>query len=179
MPKISTMKKQKNIINAEHRGNGLTPFAADISGFAAKLLGKRGLIEMKILTSWNSIVGQELALHSLPEKICFKKDARDNGVLHLLVSNGAFAVEIGHLTPLILEKINTFFGYNAVAQIKIIQSTASLNTVVETNFDDNENKKLVSDEQQNYIHKITEDVKNPELKEKLVSLGKQILMHNK
>ena len=49
----------------------------------------------------------------------------------------------------------------------------------ETNFDDNENKKLVSDEQQNYIHKITEDVKNPELKEKLVSLGKQILTHNK
>jgi len=83
------------------------------------------------------------------------------------------------LTPLILEKINTFFGYNAVAQIKIIQSTANLNTVVETNFDDNENKKLVSDEQQNYIHKITEDVKNPELKEKLVSLGKQILSHNK
>ena len=112
------MKKEKNIISEEHRGNGLNPFSADISNFAAKLLGKKGVIEMKILSEWKNIVGQDLAEHSLPEKISFAKDQRDNGVLHLAVTSGAFAIEISHNTPLILEKINTYFGYKAVTKIK-------------------------------------------------------------
>ena len=67
------MKKEKNIINEEHRSNGLTPFSSDITDFAAKLLGKQGLIEMKILTAWGSIVGDDLAAYSIPEKISFSK----------------------------------------------------------------------------------------------------------
>lgn len=172
------MKKEKNIISQEHRSGGLTQFSADISGLAAKLLGKHGLVEMKILTSWKNIVGQELAQYSLPEKISFKKDSRDDGVLHLIVSNGAFAVEIGHKTPIILEKINTFFGYNAVSKIKIIQNESAPYCFTETKYDDNENKKLVSSEQQNYINQITEDIKNEELKERLKKLGESILAHN-
>ena len=104
------MKKEKDIINPEHRSGGLMPFSADLSDFAAKLLGKQGLVEMKILTSWKSIVGDELAQYSLPERISFKKNERSEGVLHLIVSGGAFALEISHNTPTIIEKINTFFG---------------------------------------------------------------------
>ena len=167
------MKKEKDIINKEHNSNGLMPFSANISSFAAKLLGKQGLIEMKVLTSWKSIVGDELAKYSLPDKISFKKDSRDNGVLHLIVSNGAFALEIGHKTPLILEKINMFFGYNAVAKIKIIQNESSY-SFIETKFEDNDDKKLVSAKEQNYINQITEDIKSPELKERLRSLGESI-----
>ena len=96
------MKKEKNLISAEHRSNGLNSFSSDISALASKLLGKAGLVEMKILTSWKSIVGEELAQHTLPQKIDFKKDARDNGTLFLLTQSGAFALEIGHRTPVIL-----------------------------------------------------------------------------
>ena len=172
------MKKEKNIINEEHRGNGLNSFSADISSFAAKLLGKKGMMEMKILSEWTDIVGEELAKHSLPEKISFAKDARDNGVLHLIVSSGAYALEISHITPMILEKINVYFGYKAVAKIKTIQASAGLNSFLETKFDDKEDKKLVSKEQQTYINKITEDVKNSELKDRLRSLGESIFKHN-
>lgn len=172
------MKKEKNIIDEQHRGNGLYSFSDDISNFAAKLLGKKGLIEMKILTSWKSIVGDELSKHSLPEKISFKKDERDNGVLHLIVESGAFALEIGHNTPVILEKINTFFGYSAVSQIKIIQSQTFFCKDDEDYSEHKENKKLVSSEQQNYIKEITEDIKNTELKERLRSLGENIFKQN-
>lgn len=172
------MKKEKNIISEEHRGDGLSAFAADISNFAAKLLGKKGLVEMKILTSWKSIVGERLAQYSLPEKISFKKDERDNGVLHLMVANGAFAVEITHNTTLILEKINVFFGYNAVSKIKIIQNESSFYETDNKFNEYKEDKKLVSPEQQNYIKQITENIKNPDLKERLRSLGENIFKQN-
>ena len=98
--------------------------------------------------------------------------------MHLFVLNGAFAIEIGHKIPIILEKINTFFGYNAVSQIKITQNESAFCNINDTKFEDNKNKKLVSSEQQNYIKQITEDIKNPELKKRLISLGLNIFKNN-
>lgn len=173
------MKKEKNIINEEHKSAGLTPFAVDISDFATKLLGKKGLCEIKILTAWNSIVGDDLAKYSVPERIYFAKGKRDNGILHLVVANGSYALQIGHKTTIILEKINTFFGYNAVSQIKISQNEAPFHHHEETIFEDKANKKLVSDQEQNYIIEITKDVKNLELKKRLQSLGENIFKQDK
>lgn len=173
------MKNEKNIINNEHRGNGLTPFSSDISSFAAKLLGKQGLMEMKIITSWENIVGPELAQFSIPEKISFKKDERSNGVLHLIVSNGAFALEIGHKNSLILEKVNTFFGYNAVSQIKIFQNESYFCNNSTSKHEDKKDKKLVSSDEKTYIKQITEEIQDPELKARLQSLGENIFKQNK
>ena len=72
------MKKEKNIISTEHKSNGLTSFSSEVSALASKLLGKSGLIEMNILTSWKSIVGEELAQYTLPQKIDFKKEFNMN-----------------------------------------------------------------------------------------------------
>ena len=142
-------------------------------------IGKQGLIEMKILTAWGSIVGDDLAAYSIPEKISFSKDKRDNGTLHLLVASGAYALHIGHKTSIILEKINTFFGYNAVSQIKISQNEAPFTHHEETIFEDKNDKKLVSEQEQNYIIEVTKDIKNPELKKHLQNLGKNIFKQNK
>lgn len=172
------MKKEKNIISNERRADGLSPFFVDISNLGAKLLGKQGLMEMKLLTSWKNIVGDELSQYSMPERISFKKDMRTDGTLHLFVLSGAFAIEIGHKSPIILEKINTFFGYNAISQIKITQNESAFFDINDTKFEDNKDKKLVSSEQQNYIKQITEDIKNPELKKRLISLGINIFKNN-
>ena len=173
------MKKGKNIISKEHRCDGLMPVSSDILSLASKLLGKSGMVEMKILTNWTNIVGEQLAKYTLPQKIDFKKNTRDNGTLYLLTQSGAFAIEIGHQTPVILEKINIFFGYNAISKIKIIQSDSFSLESDDIKFADIENKKLVSKEEQNYIYEITEDIKNLSLKERLRSLGEKIFKQNK
>ena len=95
-----------------------------------------------------------------------------------MVANGAFAVEITHNTTLILEKINVFFGYNAVSKIKIIQNESSFYETDNKFNEYKEDKKLVSPEQQNYIKQITENIKNPDLKERLRSLGENIFKQN-
>ena len=78
------MKKVKNIISKERRADGLLPFSVDIFNLGAKLLGKQGLMEMNLLTSWKNIVGDELSQYSMPEKISFKKGMRTDGTLHLM-----------------------------------------------------------------------------------------------
>jgi hypothetical protein len=58
-----------------------------------------------------------LAEHSLPERLKFNADG---GTLMITV-NGAFALEMQHLQPVIMERINGYFGYNAVTRLSFKQ----------------------------------------------------------
>lgn len=167
-------KKQSDIINTERKAEGLTRLSEGIAPLLKKLLGKQGLAEIEILSNWINIVGEEIAEYSLPQKIEFKSGSRNGGILHLIAAGGAFALEIQHKTPIILEKVNTFFGYRAVEKIKIIQNNTFLDTFSDVKNDDKTEKKLVSKEQQTYISGMIKDVQNPDLKARLQSLGESI-----
>lgn len=172
-------KKTKNIVSAEHKASGLENLSASMSPLIKKLLGNKGLIEIDLLTNWQNIVGQEIAEHSMPQKIVFKPNCRNDGTLHLLVAGSAFALEIQHNIPLILEKINTFFGYKAIAKITIMQNDEFINTSSSTVSEDKTDKKLVTKQEQTYINEVTEGVKSPELKARLKSLGESVFKNNK
>lgn len=86
------------------------------------LLGKRGLGEGDIAFHWESIVGGSmLARESAPERIVFPKGSRTGGVLHLRVPNGALAAQLVHLKPQIMQRINGYYGYPAIADVRIHQ----------------------------------------------------------
>lgn len=165
------MTKKKDIINHQHTSLGLTLFSNSIENMVKNLLGQNSFISYDILKNWADIVGQDLSAHCLPQKIDFKKDSRDNGTLLLLVESGAFALEIGHQTPIILEKINTYFGYRAVDKIKMIQVDISFFNTQEKNTADTEKKKLVNKNKESYIANITEGIEDEALKERLRSLA--------
>ena len=77
-----------------------------------------------MLTQWNAIVGEDLAATTRPECIRWPRrqtgDARIGGTLVIRV-DGPSAIEVQHSTPAIVERINAFYGYDAVAGIKIVQ----------------------------------------------------------
>lgn len=172
-------KKQKNIISQEHQGGGLKSMSENICSLAQKLLGNKGMTEIEILAQWKNIVGAELSQTTLPMKIDFKRGERTDGVLHLMCQTGADALEIQHKSQMIIEKVNTFFGYKAVAQIKTMQNASlSLNENPIKN-EDNPNKNLVSAQEENYIKQIVKDVQNEGLKSRLESLGNKIFGHKK
>jgi hypothetical protein len=60
-------------------------------------------------------------LGSLPVKIAFPPGERSGGTLHVRVATGGIALEFRHREPLILSRINSHFGYGAVAALKISQ----------------------------------------------------------
>lgn len=173
------MKKEKDIINHEHSAQGLTSFSEQSQTLIKNLLGKNGLVYIDILKNWKQIVGDELASHSLPERIDFQKDSRVGGTLHLIVSAGAFALEAAHKTNLICEKINTYFGYNAIEHIKITQTGLPELKSDNINIADIEKKKLVSKDEQNYIDSIVQGITDEDLKQKLQSLAQTIIISQK
>ena len=85
-----------------------------------RVLGRRGLNEAEVVLRWPAIVGEALARQCLPEKLSFPRSAGAGGILHLRVSPAA-ALEIQHLEPTILERVNTYYGYRCVARLKLRQ----------------------------------------------------------
>ncbi len=91
--------------------------AGDIVSKVGGVAFKRfGFIQGAVVSRWPEIVGERYARVSSPESIRFPAGRKSAGVLTLLVE-GAHAPLMQHLTPLIIERVNRFFGYQAVDRL--------------------------------------------------------------
>jgi hypothetical protein len=75
-----------------------------------------GFVQSSIVSRWSEIVGERYAKVSCPESIKFPAGKKASGVMTLLV-DGAHAPLIQHLTPMIIDRVNRFFGYGAINRI--------------------------------------------------------------
>lgn len=103
------------------RGGWPRPLAATVGGLAKKTIGKRGFAEAGLITGWEGIVGPELADSCWPDRLSFPPGRRDGGTLRIRVTGG-FALELQHMEPQLLERINGHFGYRAIERISMIHA---------------------------------------------------------
>ncbi|HWT13284.1 MAG TPA: DciA family protein [Allosphingosinicella sp.] len=75
-----------------------------------------GFVQSAIVSRWREIVGARYAAVSSPESIRFPPGRKSEGVLTLVVQ-GAHAPMMQHVAPAIVERVNRFFGYQAVARL--------------------------------------------------------------
>ena len=85
---------------------------------------KFGFVQSSVVTRWPEIAGDRYAAISLPESIRFPHGKKSDGTLNLIVS-GSHAVLMQHVMPEIIERVNRFFGYNAVSKVKMRQGVVS------------------------------------------------------
>lgn len=83
-------------------------------------LRARGFAAADILGRWPTIVGDLLAQHTAPERLNWPSAESGGATLRVRVAPG-FAPQVQHLAHLIVERINTFFGYRAVARLNLVQ----------------------------------------------------------
>ena len=81
---------------------------------------KFGFVQSSIVTRWNDIVGADYAAITAPESIRFPVGQKSGGTLQLTVMSG-HAPMIQHALPDIIERVNRFFGYAAVAKVAMKQ----------------------------------------------------------
>ena len=99
--------------------------AGDIVGQVGGTAFKRfGFVQSAVVSRWAEIVGERYAKVSSPESIRFPAGRKSGGVLTLLVE-GAHAPLMQHLAPLIIERVNRFFGYEAVSRLVFRQGRAA------------------------------------------------------
>ncbi len=174
------MKKESVIsISDERKTYDLQSVARTILPLAKSILGKKGFVEIDILTDWDKIVGAELAAYAFPQSIDFKRGEKTGGTLLVAVASGAFALELQHREKAVISKINTYFGYNAVSGMKIIQNSGLAQNAAAVEKSDKAKKSLVTAEEETYIKKLSEGMENPALQEVLQRLGHSIINHNK
>lgn len=83
-----------------------------------------GFVQSSIVSRWPAIVGPRYAAVSSPESIRFPPGRKSRGVLNLVVE-GAHAPMMQHVAPTIVERINMFFGYEAVEKVHFRQGTVA------------------------------------------------------
>lgn len=79
-----------------------------------------GFVQSSVVSRWDEIVGQKYAGVTAPESIRFPQGKREQGTLNIVVSS-AYAPMIQHVEPVIMERVNRFFGYPAVSRVIIKQ----------------------------------------------------------
>lgn len=105
----------------ERRTHGLVSIAVPSDRVTRPVFGRHGFAGGSLVVDWPAIVGSAVASHTLPIGIRFPPKERNDGTLTVKVDSGAFALEMQHLEPLILERINGYFGWKAVARLKLRQ----------------------------------------------------------
>ncbi len=84
-----------------------------------------GFVQSSVVSRWAEIVGTRYADLSAPESIRFPPGKRADGVLTMVVG-GAHAPMMQHVGPTIIERVNRFFGYAAVARVTIRQGEVAV-----------------------------------------------------
>src|SRR4029450_5171048 len=86
---------------------------------------KQGFASTELVTRWPEIVGADIAAHSEPEKIQwprpFGSEMPEPGILVLRVE-GPTPLEIQPQVKVTLERVNRFFGWHAVGDLRLRQA---------------------------------------------------------
>ena len=102
---------------------GLRPFASSIPKTLKKHLKKGGYNYSNIIDNWTRMVEKKISDACYPVTVKMGKEMK-NGTLVLNVIHGK-EMEIEYEKKEIIDKINSFFGYNCISHItlKIAQNT--------------------------------------------------------
>jgi len=104
--------------------SGRARLAGDIVGKVGDTAFRRfGFVQSSVISRWKEIVGERYAKISCPESIRFPQGRRSGGVLTLTVE-GAHAPLLQHIAPMVIERVNRFFGHDAIDRIVFKQGRA-------------------------------------------------------
>ena len=135
---------------------GLRPLQSLLPENVKKILKKDGFVYFEIIKNWKNIVGEKMFKEVTPIKI---KKINNENILSINV-NKNIMIEIEYSRDQIIEKINSYLGFNAINKIQVISKSS---------FFEVKKKKIVLSE--NILKKINE-IKSKNLKEIFLKLNK-------
>jgi hypothetical protein len=120
---------------AGRAGIGMLAVGSFVAGLAGKAFAKYGFATAGLITEWPAIAGQDLALYTRPERLRWPPAARDGvegapsqggqrgrqGATLLLRVDAARGLDVQFRARQIIERINGYFGYAAIAELRILQ----------------------------------------------------------
>jgi hypothetical protein len=91
-----------------------------LTGLLSPAARARGFAAVGVIEEWPNVVGAGLARRCHPVRLEFRRGTTTGGTLLLQASGGA-ALELQHCSPQLIERVNDYFGFPAVARLKLVQ----------------------------------------------------------
>ena len=142
---------------------GLRAFGNTLPRGVKGILKKNGYNYSEIISKWSMLVGKDISNCSYPQSIKMKK-GNANGTLVLGIKRGD-EIQIEYAKKEIMEKINSYFGYKLVDEIKL--------QTFSTKISKNKEKKKIKKISKNLREKIT-NIKSENIKNSLLQLLKEV-----
>lgn len=105
-----------------------TPLAEFLDACISPVFAAQGFASADILAAWPDIVGDRLARVAQPQKLEWPRrrgpreaDRLPEPATLVLRVEGAFALEVQHLAPLIVERLNAHYGWRCVGRLVLKQ----------------------------------------------------------
>ncbi|MDA7947278.1 MAG: DciA family protein [Hyphomicrobiaceae bacterium] len=130
-------EKPNRFANRRKSGHRAKAIGAYVPKVARAAFEKHGFPSADLLADWPDIMGADYGSITAPERLVWPrgaeprpedqlaprgfKNARGVGATLVLRVEGPRAVEIQHVAPQILERINVYFGYRAVSDLRLVQ----------------------------------------------------------
>lgn len=149
---------------------GLSTLARSARAIAKPILGMRGFSNTDIIENWHDILGPDLSVGIAPIKIVFPVGKRTHGTLHVKSAGGAFAMMCTHQKNRILNRINTYFGYPAVCDLKIKQGALQFKTT-----QPEQSLKSISKKQIQALKEKVSCIEDEELRQRIYEIGVALL----
>ena len=124
--------QQLTLQGGRFRGSSARAVGIFVPRLTQKAMQKYGFSTAALLTDWSAIVGQDLARYTSPQRLKWPRMSgtggdgeaeqvgRPGATLHLNV-DAARALDVQYKGRQIVERINSYFGYRAVADLRIQQ----------------------------------------------------------
>jgi hypothetical protein len=98
------------------------PLADLVGSTLQSAFARQGFAAVDIISHWEDIVGPELAGKTEPLRLVWpqRDDPLSTGTLTVRVE-GNYALELQYLTPVIIERVNRYFGWACVGRLSIRQ----------------------------------------------------------
>ena len=141
---------------------GLSTVGNSLPKSLNKILKKGGHNYSSIINNWVELVGKKTSDICYPKSIKTNREL-ENGILVLNVSHGN-QLDVEYSKKDIIDKINSFFGYQFIKQIKTVLIDEKIITKNKKNFIGNKNEK---------INNMIDEIKDFKLKRKLTDLANE------
>lgn len=101
------------------------PLADFLPALLGPALARQGFSGADIIASWPEIVGERLAGFSQPLRVEWPRRRPGTGGAEpatlVLRAESAFALELQHLAPVIIERVNGFYGWRCIGRLVLKQ----------------------------------------------------------
>ena len=158
-------------------GGGAKPVADLVSKLLNPVIERRAGMTMDLLAAWEHIVGEQHCQHSRPEKLHWPRQASDDDPFEpatlIVACEGGHALYLQHDSATIIERINTYFGFTAVARLKLVQKPIG-NLVSVRDQKRKQKKQPLPEDKKANLAAMLKDISDPDLRAALEKMGRGV-----